>query len=514
MYFIIYIVLRLLFSLNICIGMLIFYVGILLLSLCFTYLYRKNYNLKKSLWWVPVEPGYPVLGVGLELAKTTTVVQNLQRLLIKNNNWFYGEILTKPYLFVSDHKFVEWLLSSTTLINKGEAYDYLNNWLRGGLLISNGTKWKKSRKILTPAFHFGVLEQFTDVFDECSSTLVDVLSNEVGKDNVDVHPIVMNYALDVICETSMGVKLGIQKGFHKDYLDAVAFMGFLIMKKIFDPLVSINPFYRLTPLYFKEKQCLDLIHQVSNNIIKERKCEMKDNLNMNQEDDIGRKQKLAFLDLLITYRDENGKPLSDDVIQSEVDTLMFAGHDTTGVTLGFVLYNLANHPEIQSEALNEIRTILGERNRISHRDLQMMKYLELVIKETLRLYPSVPLFSRMITEDVVYEKNMMLPKGLEILIMPYAVHRDPKLYDRPNDFIPSRFLDQDPKLFSYLPFSAGPRNCIGQKFAMLELKNALAKILLNFELVPAKPEFRPILSAEAVLKTKNGIRIRLERRSV
>ncbi|KAL1490374.1 hypothetical protein ABEB36_013083 [Hypothenemus hampei] len=491
--------------------MFLFYIFIAILIAYLTYLYWKNANFRRKLLWIPDEPGSPFVGMALQLADTIKLLPLLQRLLLKHNDIFYTHVFTEPHIIVSDYKFLEWLLTSTTVIQKTQGYDYLDNWLNGGILISAGIKWKKSRKILTPAFHFAILEQFSDTFDECSTVLIDVLSKEVDKTEVDVCPIAMNFTLDVICQTSLGVRLDIQKNSQKEYLQAVAFMGSLIMERIFNFLLKNDFLYQFSPTGRKEKKYVKLMHEMSDKIIAKRKREMKESLEQVDQND-GTKRKLAFLDLLLQYRDENGQPLSDEFIRSEVDTIMFAGHDTTGICLGFALYCLANHSKEQAEALNEVKEVLGDRTKITHKDLKEMKYLELVIKETLRLYPSVPIYGRRVSEDVVYENGKILPKGLVILIIAYAVNRNPKVYDRPDEFIPTRFIGNDPKLFSYLPFSAGPRNCIGQKFAILELKSVLAKILLNFELLPAEPKFTPIVSSQTVLKTQNGIKIRLRKR--
>lgn len=156
-----------------------------------------------------------------------------------------------------------------------------------------------------------------------------------------------------------------------------------------------------------------------------------------------------------------------------------------------------------------------------------MKYLEAVIKEALRMYPSVPFYGRAVMQDTEYE-GKIIPKGVSLLIYAYGVNNDPDYFPNPDVFDPSRFESNDGRNpFSYLPFSAGPRNCVGmfftnslefsqivivgQKYAMLEMKSTISRIIRFYELLPV-PDYKPILAAETVLKSLNGINVRLRSR--
>lgn len=141
-----------------------------------------------------------------------------------------------------------------------------------------------------------------------------------------------------------------------------------------------------------------------------------------------------------------------------------------------------------------------------------MKYMEAVIKETLRLYPSVPLFSRLVSEP--FDLNgKLLPKGTFISILAYVLHRNPNIYPEPQKFYPERHLvdNEDLHPFGFVGFSAGPRNCIGQRFAMLELKCTLSKLLRAFEFLPVN-EFEMVVVPELVMKSATGVQVRLRKR--
>nr|CAD7198090.1 unnamed protein product [Timema douglasi] len=181
----------------------------------------------------------------------------------------------------------------------------------------------------------------------------------------------------------------------------------------------------------------------------------------------------------------------------------------------FALWCLAKNQDVQDMVLKEIESVVDCKDRaLVYRDLQEMKYLEKVIKETLRLFPSVAVFGRKLNQDVQID-NYTLPKGSSVGIMAYSMHRDSKLYPEPEKFNPERFdlinLVQGRHPYQYIPFSAGPRNCIGQKFAMLAMKTILAKVVRCYKVLPSEGSDLK-LKLDVVLKSCNGIVLKLEQR--
>lgn len=147
-------------------------------------------------------------------------------------------------------------------------------------------------------------------------------------------------------------------------------------------------------------------------------------------------------------------------------------------------------------------------------DLKKLKYLDCVIKEALRLFPSVPFFARSLGEDC-HINGFKVPKGANAIIITYALHRDPRYFPEPEEFRPERFLPENSvgrPPYAYVPFSAGLRNCIGQRFALMEEKVIMASILRNFnvEACQKREDLRPL--GELILRPENGIVIKLEKR--
>nr|CAI5825370.1 unnamed protein product [Callosobruchus analis] len=459
--------------------------------------WRKGYKLRKKLEWLPQVPGLPIIGNILEFKGPTTVLNDVQRLMKKHGKLIVVNISFKPHIICADYDFTEFVLSGQSLLNKSGDYLYLTKWLGTGLLTSDGSKWKKRRRLTTPAFHFSILETFIPSFEKNSNIFLEKLDALVGQE-IDIYRYVTLFALDVIAE----------------YVQNVKTMCRIIQDRPLSLFKSKDLFYPLFPDYYIEQKAVKHLHNVTYSVIDSRMQALKDNFGVREEyDEFGKKKRMAFLDILL-QSELDGRPLSRDDVREEVDTFMFEGHDTTASAISFALFLLSTHLDVQELALAEQQQIFEDdlHRNITFEDLHQMKYLESVIKETLRLYPSVAAYARRTSTEIIY-KGHIIPKGINIAIFAYGILRDPEHYENPDDFCPERFeLNDGKKPYAYIPFSAGPRNCIGQKFAMLEMKVILSKVLRRFQLTGTTPPHKIILSAEAVLKSKNGIKLKLVRR--
>lgn len=420
-------------------------------------------------------------------------------------------------IYIRDPKVIEEILSSQKHIDKANEYDMLHGWLGTGLILSSGKKWQQRRKIITPAFHFKILEQFVDVMEKHAETFVGKLKSFDGQ-KIDIFSIISLYTLDVICESAMGYELNAQLDDTSEYVKAVKEITGIYFKRMYDSRKRINFIYKFTSMYQREKVVTKKLQDFTLTVINARRKYWKE-LGKNEKlqssvDDFGVKKKTAFLDLLLQSKID-GVLLDDTSIREEVDTFMFAGHDTTSTAISFALLNLAKNPEIQQLVFEESKEVFencSERTA-SMQDLNKMVYLEKVIKESLRLFPPVPSYSRKFREDVVLG-GYTFPANVSTKIQIYAMARDPNLFSNPLKFDPSRFDDDmNIKLFSYVPFSAGPRNCIGQKFGMLEIKSIITKIIRDFRILVDKEDENPSYAQEIILRPDNGINLRFKPRS-
>ncbi|KAF4517609.1 hypothetical protein B566_EDAN002840 [Ephemera danica] len=312
------------------------------------------------------------------------------------------------------------------------------------------------------------MEQFIPVFCDKARILVEKLRSAAieNPEGVDVVPYFTRCALDIICQTAMGYSLDVQEGKNATYVSAVTEMGELVYYRNKRPWLFPNWTFYWTHAGRQYKRCLKAAHAFTEMVIRKRREERKENktenYEENKENDFGRKKRIAFLDLLLKCSDED--PTFDDKeIRAEVDTFMFA--------LRCV------------EELDEI--FCGSDRDPNIIDLGNMKYLERVIKETLRLRP------------------------------PACIHQNPEIYPDPEKFDPDRFLPENcvgRHPYAYIPFSAGPRNCIGQKFAMFEAKEVISTVLRHFRLESCDPKLNGVPCPDVILRPYNGVRIRLHPR--
>ncbi|EFA10753.1 cytochrome P450 monooxigenase CYP4Q2 [Tribolium castaneum] len=406
----------------------------------------------------------------------------------------------------------EIVLSNPIHNEKGYIYKLLHHWLKEGLLTSKGEKWQLRRKILTPAFHFNILQQFIMILNEEAEKLVEGLRKECHKPYINITPHISQFTLKSITETAMGTKLDFTTKKEIRYKEAVYKIGKILTYRITHPWF-IEPLLNIfSPCFIQERRVTSTLHKFTKEVIEDREKNFKDFELPTEEHDVYKgKKRLAMLDLLLSAKKKDGI-IDNKGIQEEVDTFMFEGHDTTAVALNFALMLIACHKDVQETILQEMRDVLGDIHaKPTYSDLQNLKYLERCIKESLRLYPSVHLISRALGEDVRTQKGYLIPKDTITIIHIYDLHHNPDIYPDPEKFDPDRFLPencQNRHPFAYLPFSAGPRNCIGQRFAMLELKAAICAILANFVLEPIDTPETIVVVVDIVLRTKEGIKIR------
>lgn len=418
---------------------------------------------------------------------------------MKNNKegLFVQWVGIKPIINVFKPEYLEHIFPSTVNITKGDFYDFLRLWLGNGLLTSTGKQWFHDRKLIGPTFHFSILEQFVVILSEKTEILTKCLERKIEKDSekaIDIFPFIINATLDIICETAMGVNIRAQETETK-YISTVHAASKLIVNRMLQPWFWNDWLYYMLPLGKKFKTTIDTLHGFTKGVISKKKAERQSQngyTELETEDNefnIDKGKRKAFLDLLLDQNAKDDTPLTDDELRAQVDTFMFEGHDTTAVAITYTLFLLGNNLEHQEKVHEELKEVFADSETpASIKELSQLKYLDRVIKETLRIFPSVPLISRQLEEDVKLD-NYVLPKGVTIAMAIVLTHRNPKIWSDPMKFDPDRFLPENSKNrnpYAYIPFSAGPRNCIGQRFAQLEEKIVLTAILRKWRVKSVK----------------------------
>lgn len=488
---------------------------------------------------VPGPRALPVLGNALQLTGT----QEDFFLLMRRCAERYGPMFrlwvgTRPFIFLQSAEAVQPILNSSVHIDKSPDYRFVEAWVGKGLVTSTGDKWRARRKLLTPSFHSRVLEEFLQPLYREARVLADKLAAHCGGTAFDIVPYAKLAALDVICDTALGKHVAAQRNSNNAYVVAIDRITSIVQRRFITPWLKPDALFNLSELGRTQKKHVNVIHGFTGRVFEARKQEKqreweREQLEARQGQQVQfqedqphavpddrftnkPRRRLALLDLLLDLAHQ-GANLTDEDIREEVDTFTFAGHDTTAAGFSWCLYVLGKHPEVQERILEEWRDarVAAGDGEMTVGDLSRLDYLERCIKEVLRLYPVVPIIARDIRSPVTV-LGEHLPAGCTVLVNAYLLHRDARFFPEPERFDPDRFLpDNDTRRhpFAYVPFSAGSRNCIGQRFAMLELKVLLLTVLERFQVCTAEPQ-RPLrLVAELVLSNVGGIKISLSHRS-
>ncbi|XP_053104924.1 cytochrome P450 4A11-like isoform X2 [Hemicordylus capensis] len=393
-------------------------------------------------------------------------------------------------------------------------YRFLAPWIGEGLLLLNGPKWFQHRRLLTPGFHYDILKPYVALIAESTKVMLCKWEKLIAKDtmkSLEMFEHISLMTLDSIMKCAFSYQSSSQTDSELDcYIKAVYDLTYLVSRRVRTLLHRNDLIYRCSSPGRHFLEACRLAHQHTEKVIEERKRYFKEEGELEM---LQKKRHLDFLDILLCAKDENGAGLSDEDLRAEVDTFMFEGHDTTASGISWTLYAMAQNPEHQQRCREEIMETLGERDVVQWDDLGKIPYTTMCIKESLRLYPPVPSVTRQLSTPITFCDGRTLPEGSLVAINIYNIHRNPAAWQDPEVFDPTRFsLENSSRRHShaFVPFAAGSRNCIGQQFAMNEMKVALVQILLRFEILPdpAKP---PVPVPQLVLKSDNGINLLLKR---
>ena len=464
---------------------------------------RFLYALRK----VPYPPALPIIGNAYQLCcSPEEAFKKMLKWGKELGDMYLVWVGMRPFIFLYKAEAIQPLLSSSVHIDKSLEYGYLRPWLGSGLVTSTGEKWHFRRKLLTPTFHSGLLEVYLKTAIKEAEILISCLNQEVDKPEFDIVPYAKRATLDIICDSSMGCNINAQKNFENEYVLAVNTLASISQRRFLNVWMSFDPIFKLTSWGKEYDQALRVTHGFINKIIAERKAEWKARKDGNCHERSHKRQ--ALLDLLLELS-KDGEVLSDIDIRDEVNTFMFAGHDTTATSISWFLYALGRHPQYQEKILEEYYEI-AKTEELSLDILSKLTWLEACIKESWRIYPVAPLIARQIYHPITILGHE-IPVGSTVLVNSFLLHRDTRYFPEPDTYRPERFLPNGPKYPSYafIPFSAGSRNCIGWKYATMIVKVLILHILKNFKVESLDTEDQLRFTSELVLHNANGLRLKI-----
>ncbi|OWK60265.1 cholesterol 24-hydroxylase [Lonchura striata] len=365
--------------------------------------------------------------------------------------------------------------------------------------VRNHEHWHKQRRIMDPAFSRSYLIGLMETFNEKAEELMEKLEEKAdGKTEFSMLSMMSRVTMDVIGKAAFGLELNALSDDQTPFPNAVT----KIMEglnKARDPFIKFMPGKR--KLVKEIRESVRLLRRVGKQCIDQRREAIQNG-------------KEATVDILtqILKGDALEKTRDDENILDNFITFFVAGHETSSNQMTFTVMALGQHPEIMERAQAEVDEVLGAKRNVDYEDLGKLTYLSQVLKESLRLYPPVSgTFRRLEKEHVI--NGIRIPADTTIFLNTYVMGRMEKFFKDPLTFDPERFSKDAPKpYYCYFPFSLGPRSCIGQVFAQMEVKVVMAKLLQRFEIQLVPGQSFKLIEA-GTIKPLDGVICKLKPRS-
>ena len=326
------------------------------------------------------------------------------------------------------------------------------------LLLLDGDRHRRERRLLLPPFH----GQRMRLYGEMMCEIADL--------SIDTWPVGASFPVyarlqDITLEVMLRVVFGVADESRLIPLRA-AIVETLGLFDVGNPLRPIRAWWRFRGV---RRRINELLHDE----VRRRRA-------------AGPEERTDIMSMLLTARDEDGLPMSDEEVRDEMFTMLVAGHETTATLLAWVTHRLTVHPDVQAAARAEVASVVGSGPRPPAPSAELigqLGYLDAVIKETARLHPVVPIIVRQLETDHTVG-SVTLPAGCVAAPCIYLVHRRPDLWPEPEVFDPGRFTGMRTDPYTFFPFGGGARHCLGAAFATFEAKIVLARVLSRMSLRP------------------------------
>jgi cytochrome P450 len=364
----------------------------------------------------------------------------------------------------------------------------MGHFLGKGLLTTHGDAWRTQRRLIQKGFDRKQLDALSSIMQDSLNDSLRDFDREIGEGPVDIYPHLMKMTFAMVARSLFGARL------KDEDIDAVSHtictVQEFIVRQTLQPY--LNPWFELSGELRRQEEMRASADGILMTYIK------------------SRRQQPPGHDLLQTLMDarySDGEGMSDELVLSESMQLLVAGHETSSNGLSWLLYLLSSRPDCLDKVREELYAVLGDAP-LTHADLPRLEFTIKVIQEGLRLYPPFWMIDRMaVADDRV--GDLAIPAGSTVIVYVYGAHHNPRYWENPESFDPERFTKANDKLrtpFTHLPFGGGPRGCIGNNYAMLQVLMILSDLLRSYDLhlTPGQTiEARPMV----ILRPKHGIRM-------
>jgi cytochrome P450 len=389
----------------------------------------------------------------------------------------YGPVVSMPFIrdpvvLISGPQDIQYLLHQNyrNYQKTTERWKVFRELIGNGLLASDGDLWRRQRQRIQPAFHQERLAMFEDLLQTATTDVIAEWRKAAAEEKpIGIFGELLRLSLRIITKAMFGRDV---REFEKTALRAFAsahvYINPMSLINLLELPVAVRRLF--LPRFRQFETAFRQLNGIVDQMIAERRASGEDNGD--------------FLSMLLMGRDdEHGETMDQAQLRDEVMGAFLAGHETTAIALTWAFYLLSKNPVARRQLQAEVGSVLGGRfPRIQ--DLPNLKYNRMVIDESMRLYPPAWGFDRKSVADDVLG-GYRIPAGSTVAICTYVMHHHPAYWENPEGFDPMRFSEERsvgrPE-YAYLPFGGGPRRCIGNRFAMLEMQLILAAITQNFDL--------------------------------
>ncbi|XP_017274472.1 thromboxane-A synthase [Kryptolebias marmoratus] len=468
------------------------------------------------------------------------------------SGYYFGR---KPVVLVADPDMLRQVLVKDFSSFPNRLFGYTTKPLEDCLLILRNERWKRVRSVVTPTFSAAKLKDMVPLINTATDALMNNLSVHADSGKAfDIHKSFGHFTLDVIASVTFATQVDSQNNPDSPF---VRIAQMFISLSFFRPLTLffilfpgiLAPFARFVPN--KKREQMDKIFISSfQALIKQREEQPPDQRRRdflqlmldarsgqeavslehfdtgNHSDELNSKSQQKQPSALNQDKNHSHskdslmnrpqkKTITEDEIVGQAFVFILAGYETSRSTLSFTCYLLALHPECQGKVQKEVDDLFTRHDSPDYANIQELKYLDMVVCESLRLYPPGFRFAREVEHDCVVNGHF-LPKGANLEVPAGFLHHDPEYWPEPEKFIPERFTPEEKANrhpFVYMPFGAGPRNCVGMRLAQLEIRMALAHFFHRFSVTTCSETKVPLeLKSFGTLGPKNGVTVKITRR--
>ncbi|KAK4880676.1 hypothetical protein RN001_008822 [Aquatica leii] len=484
---------------------------ILLVILVFLFKYHwSRRHLYKLAYRLPGPPALPLVGNGLKfLCRHEDILDEINKISAdypKPLRFWLGSILV---VYFSCPQHLQKILSSSKLAHKHDVYDLVKIYLGDGLVSNSGEKYKKHRRLIQPLINVKFTSENIKMFQKHIDVYLNKLSKHCGKKTFDVHDLTHHCFADIFGESILGIQMNAQEGKNMDYTHATMEMYTVGYARLMRPWLHIDAIYNRT----KGKLEQDRITSITYKFIKNTILKARERVQANASDT---NDTSSIIDQIADIIRRDPSVMNDEDFIYHMYTLYCASEDTMTIITSMLCVCFGMYPEYQQRAANEIQAVISKQNTpITFEDLTKMPYLDMCVRDVLRLIPIAPFIVRKLSEDFNID-NITLPKNCGIVVSIFEVHRNPEHWENPNHFHPDHFLPEAVRRrhpFAYVPFSAGPRSCVGKILAFAGLKLTMANVLRRYE-IEADGKFPDIvLRSDITVRSSNGYKIRIKERN-